>query len=526
MTEPGRAPSDREPGLDALRAGAMLLGVVLHSFLAYTGKPWLLEDPRSSPWTSSLVGLIHGFRMPLFFIVSGYFTQMLVERRGAGGMLRHRARRIGIPLALAMAAIIPLQWAAIAWASAQEPGRRAEDIWAAAANGRVDAMRSALRAGAEIDGQGPGQGLTPLGWAAASGQAPAAALLISEGADPQAPMRDGRLPIHWAAILGQAEAFRVLLQSGADPLSQDPWRRDVRTLMKLSRANTMKLARRLGIPVSFEQVEEGRAKIALRLEQGPGREAAIEERPGLVHRLMHAPLFHHLWFLWHLLLIALGFAAWSALESRIGAAKPWPAWLAWPSAWAAASLLGLGMEPAAFGPDTSIGLIPFPAVILTYAVCFGLGCWMRRRGGAAPALGWRRGAGLALGAILGGGAAAAWAAFPAIQADPRLSAPIESACAFLLSWSALGWARAWSSGESRIVRWISDSSYWLYLAHLPLVVVLQGAMIGLAWPGWTKGSAITLAASGLLWLAYGLLVRHSWLGRLLHGPRARAAEAS
>jgi peptidoglycan/LPS O-acetylase OafA/YrhL len=283
----------------------------------------------------------------------------------------------------------------------------------------------------------------------------------------------------------------------------------------------MKLARRLGLQIDFKEVEQGRALISARLEKGSAEPSAGEKRPWLIHRLMSAPVFHHLWFLWHLLLIALGFAAWCAAEGRFGTARPWPGWLAWTSAWAAASLLGLGMDPAGFGPDTSIGLIPFPAVILTYAVCFSLGCWMRRSGIKAAPLGWISGARWTLGALIGIGAAGAWAAFPEVQADPRLSAPIEAACAFLLSWSALGWARAWRSGESRIVRWVSDSSYWLYLAHLPLVVFLQGALVSLAWPGWIKGAVIAGLTSGLLWLSYGLWVRHSWLGKLLHGPRER-----
>ncbi len=36
--------------------------------------------------------------MPVFFIVSGFFAALLVERRSPGGMLAHRALRVGLPL--------------------------------------------------------------------------------------------------------------------------------------------------------------------------------------------------------------------------------------------------------------------------------------------------------------------------------------------------------------------------------------------------------------------------------------------
>jgi hypothetical protein len=40
-----------------------------------------------------LVALIHAFRMPVFFIVAGFFAAMLVQRRGRSGLLKHRFRR-------------------------------------------------------------------------------------------------------------------------------------------------------------------------------------------------------------------------------------------------------------------------------------------------------------------------------------------------------------------------------------------------------------------------------------------------
>jgi glucans biosynthesis protein C len=50
---------------------------------------------------ANLLGaVIHAFRMPVFFVVAGFFVALLVHRRGIGGMLGNRALRIGLPFLL------------------------------------------------------------------------------------------------------------------------------------------------------------------------------------------------------------------------------------------------------------------------------------------------------------------------------------------------------------------------------------------------------------------------------------------
>ena len=91
----------------------MLLGIVLHAALSYTGIPiWPTVDDAWLPFME-IHNIIHGFRMPLFFLLSGFFTAMLWKRRGLGGLLIHRVKRILLPLVVGMFTIIPLTWAAI-----------------------------------------------------------------------------------------------------------------------------------------------------------------------------------------------------------------------------------------------------------------------------------------------------------------------------------------------------------------------------------------------------------------------------
>ena len=103
---------DEEPRrheLDALRAFAMLLGVVLHAALTFFPEAWPVQDRTAGyhgPW-EELVLAVHGFRMPAFFLLSGFFTAMLWRRRGLPALIRHRLRRVALPLALAMVTVGP-----------------------------------------------------------------------------------------------------------------------------------------------------------------------------------------------------------------------------------------------------------------------------------------------------------------------------------------------------------------------------------------------------------------------------------
>lgn len=93
--------NDRLHALDAVRAYALLLGVVLHSAAAFLeGFPipaWYVE---SSTAATVIYYVIHMFRMSAFFLMAGFFARMVVERRGTRAFVRDRLKRIAIPLFL------------------------------------------------------------------------------------------------------------------------------------------------------------------------------------------------------------------------------------------------------------------------------------------------------------------------------------------------------------------------------------------------------------------------------------------
>jgi glucans biosynthesis protein C len=83
----------------------------------------------------------------------------------------------------------------------------------------------------------------------------------------------------------------------------------------------------------------------------------------------------------------------------------------------------------------------------------------------------------------------------------------------------VGFALKHLSAASSLRRYLADSSYWLYIAHLPLVTALQVIAWQVHWH-WSIELALILAIStALLLLSYKLLVRSTWLGAILNGTR-------
>jgi len=88
-------------------------------------------------------------------------------------------------------------------------------VWAAAKAGDLAKLKAGLANGADANGHDP-MGITPLSWAAMTGQTEAVQLLIKQGADVNAPNRDGNVPLHGAAFFGQAEIVELLIRHKAD----------------------------------------------------------------------------------------------------------------------------------------------------------------------------------------------------------------------------------------------------------------------------------------------------------------------
>ncbi|MEX2466716.1 MAG: ankyrin repeat domain-containing protein [Gemmatimonadota bacterium] len=87
----------------------------------------------------------------------------------------------------------------------------------AAMRGDVDAVRSLVRSGADVN-EAQGDGMTALHWAADRGDVELARLLLYAGANVEAGTRIGRYtPLHIAARQAREDVVIALLDAGADP---------------------------------------------------------------------------------------------------------------------------------------------------------------------------------------------------------------------------------------------------------------------------------------------------------------------
>lgn len=105
--------------MDNLRALAMLAGVVFHAALAYSPLLANVWPPASSD-NALIIDVVawfsHLFRMPLFFLIAGFFACYLFEKRGLGGFLKNRILRIALPFVIFLPLILAgfafgIQWA-------------------------------------------------------------------------------------------------------------------------------------------------------------------------------------------------------------------------------------------------------------------------------------------------------------------------------------------------------------------------------------------------------------------------------
>ena len=378
--------------LDAVRAWALLAGIVLHATMSYLPGFGALNWPIADKSTSETLGItffvIHIFRMSLFFIVAGFFARLLRERLGTWGLVKNRLRRIGLPLLAAMVLILPLTIGAIIWAAIQV-----------------------------------GTKATPLGQPTVIGP-----------------------PIPWAHLW----FLYLLLVLFALTLP-------VRALIaKLDASGTF------------------RASVARVVA------ATIDSR--LAPLLLAAPVCAAL------------------LTTR------W--WLPWHGI-----------------PVPAVGLVPNLPGLLAYGAAFVLGWLIHRESRVLASL------------------AADWLLYLVVAAAATLAAiflvgdrlhfglqPLEGfagvayAGAYTLaSWcwcfACLGAAVRFLGQPSPRTRYLSDASYWMYLAHLPIVWLLQAWI--LRWPlHWTVKFSLVLAVTMVLLLAsYRWLVRSTFVGVFLNGRR-------
>ena len=407
-----RLATSRRYDLDALRGVAMLLGIGLHSAMPFGVGTWPIQDPQQHDGFRWFFCAVHGFRMPLFFLLSGYFTCMLWQRRGLRTMLWQRFSRVAIPLVVGTLVIVPVM--------------------------NIASVAAVI-------------GTTAL------------------------------------SLRMEAEQELASTPAGA-----------------------------------------GREVVAATRDHVPG----LIDFDGLVSTyglvgfvLFYVPVFQHLWFLWFLCWLVALFAAFAA------AAEKWD-WKAPPGWLISGPLRYLWIIPVTllfqsmmvlrlpwFGPDTSTGILPAPHVLGYFGVFFAFGALYFASDDQRGRMGswwWLH---LAVGWLV---------VLPCGMTWPGLPVSIGLLFQVVYSWSIsfgmLGLFRKCFRQKNRVVRYLSDASYWLYLTHIPLVVLCQWWVYTWNIPALIKFLTVAGVPTVVLLVVYHLVVRHTWIGTALNGSRTRSAQ--
>jgi peptidoglycan/LPS O-acetylase OafA/YrhL len=106
--------------LDAVRAFALLLGIVLHATMSFmpvlTSAGFPIADRSQSEFLQGTFFVIHIFRMTMFFFIAGFFARKLYHKLGTAGFIKNRTRRVLVPLVIGWGVLLPATIVVFLWA--------------------------------------------------------------------------------------------------------------------------------------------------------------------------------------------------------------------------------------------------------------------------------------------------------------------------------------------------------------------------------------------------------------------------
>ncbi len=97
--------------LDNLRSFALFLGILFHAAIVYAPKiGYAIQAKERADVFGYFCYYIHSFRMPLFYLISGYFSALVWQKKGMGNYMLGRIQRILIPMVLGLVFLAPIQY--------------------------------------------------------------------------------------------------------------------------------------------------------------------------------------------------------------------------------------------------------------------------------------------------------------------------------------------------------------------------------------------------------------------------------
>ena len=101
----------------------------------------------------------------------------------------------------------------------------------------------------------------------------------------------------------------------------------------------------------------------------------------------------------------------------------------------------------------------------------------------------------------------------------QLIALIKSISVWFFIFGFTGLFMRYFSKHSVIMRYVSDSAYWVYLLHLPLTGLIPGLISDWNISGFLKFSVVVLLTTLICFITYNLFVRTTFIGRFLNGRK-------
>lgn len=247
-------------------------------------------------------------------------------------------------------------------------------------------------------------------------------------------------------------------------------------------------------------------------------------------------LFMHLWFLYHLMILCAVASTLRPLATRIPSGVRSRA-LDLFERWAhrggiavlmlAAGLILYRMESWAI--DYYAGPFPAPRQLALYGLFFGFGWMLFRRRTVLE--GFKRPAWVLLAA--GIACSLVYRHSFEIGCPPRpdrtcagageghhLRAVVFLALSmWFMAYSLIGLFLRYMDKPSSRWRYVADASYWIYIVHVPFVMLLPLLLAGAPLPALAKLALVSATAIGLILLTYRYFVRPTFIGEQLNGRR-------
>ena len=463
---------------------------------------------------------------------------MILKKRGTMNLLKHRTLRIVFPFLIFGAVIFPILNNMDAFVGSADTVQKTEhspviipeykapdDLGSAARKGDLKKIKMLLDEGADLNGKYD-KGFTPLHWAATMNQVDAIKFLIDEGANLNS--RDGHqsTPLLLAAFFGNTESVESLLQGGADPNLRNKDGALPVQAMLANRQITEWVARDiLEIPMEWAKVSKGRKQVRKLLI---AEESLTAQKQGWFEQnyfMFGQFCTHHLWFLYDLIYLTAGFLilVWIfKFMPNFGfgnwlAESPLRLLVLIPVTYITQFYMGSG-EDGVFGPATAVFLKPDWIKLGYYGIFFGFGalCFLHKDFHEKVGRLWSLH--FLLASLTFG-----FALFLIERKDEGWNYEWISLCSAIFVWlmifGLIGLFRKFFSNESPKIRFVSDSAYWLYIGHLPLIQLVQFWVSDWSLPSFVKLVFICAITTMLLLLSYRYLIRYTLVGTMLNGKR-------